>query len=245
MRNTLALFTIAGLLGGGSSGPEHAQLTAMSDAVMTREVPAPGAAIRVGGSDEKLTQDSKGNYKASKVAIDTPLPEGYPAPTPPGAVEIKTYPSVRRAEVTGTSANPDRGMNKAFWPLFHHIKKHDIAMTTPVEMDYEGFEGSKDAQPDAWTMSFLYRTPELNEVGQDGTVTVRDAAAVTVAAIGLRGEYTMATMRRGMEQLEDWLSSNPQWEAAGSWRMLCYNGPKLAYWNKWAEVQIPVRPAKP
>jgi hypothetical protein len=117
-------------------------------------------------------------------------------------------------------------------------------MTSPVEMDYQGLDGSRDTQPASWTMAFLYRTPDLNTTGQEGNVTVRDAEPVTVAAVGVRGDYGMTTMRRGMEQIEQWLAGNPQWEAAGSWRMLAYNGPKLAYWNKWAEVQIPIRPNK-
>jgi hypothetical protein len=230
-----------------SSTPQamDAPLAVTEGSRMVAVPPSPGEAIRVAGTDEKVTRDDKGNYKASKVMIDTPLPEGYPAPTPPGAIEVKTYPSVRRAEVTGENPNPDRGMNNAFWPLFNHIKKHDIAMTSPVEMDYQGLESSRDAKPESWSMAFLYRTRDLNPTGQEGNVTVRDAEPVTVAAVGVRGDYGMTTMRRGMEQIEQWLAANPGWEAAGNWRMLAYNGPKLAYWNKWAEVQIPVRPVDP
>ncbi len=38
------------------------------------------------------------------LGIEAPLPVGYPSPTPPGCVEIKTYPSVRRAEIESIHA---------------------------------------------------------------------------------------------------------------------------------------------
>jgi hypothetical protein len=173
--------------------------------------------------------------------IDTPLPAGYPDPTPPGAIDFKTYPSVRRALVKGTGT-PNRGMNSAFWPLFNHIKKHDIAMTSPVEMDFVATAADADNVANSeWTMAFLYRTAEQNAVGQDGTVSVVDAHAVTVVAVGMKGDYGTGLVSRGAALIKDWFAANPQWEAAGNWRSLYYNGPALDFWNKWAEVQIPVR----
>lgn len=91
-------------------------------------------------------------------------------------------------------------------------------------------------------MAFLYRTPELNEPGQEGDVKVRDASPLTVVAVGIKGKYTLAHTRKGMEQIEAWLADNPQWNPAGDWRSLYYNGPMLLSWNKWAEVQIPIEP---
>jgi hypothetical protein len=232
---------LVGFAASCQSGGERKEVSLMdAPAAGSATPPPPGQAVRVGGNDAIVTVDAKGNYRAPKVSLDTPLPEGYPAPTPPGAIELKTYPAVRRAEVTGES-NPDRGMNQAFWPLFRHIQGHDIAMTTPVEVDYKGLEGRDDSEPDSWTMAFLYRTPDLNGTGQEGKVTVRDAAPVTVVSAGVRGDYGMGSLRKGMEVVEQWLGENPQWEAAGDWRMLNYNGPQLRWWNKWAEVQIPVR----
>jgi hypothetical protein len=72
-------------------------------------------------------------------------------------------------------------------------------------------------------------------------VTVRDAEGLTVLAVGLRGDYGMDLVQDGMRQLEAWLAGHPGWEPAGDWRTLYYNGPKLLFWNKWAEVQLPVR----
>lgn len=204
--------------------------------------PAAGATVRVAGDLSALVTGQDGDFRAGPCRIDTPLPAGYPPPTPPGAIDLKTYPGVRLAEVAG-AGNPDAGMNRAFWPLFNHIKKHDIAMTSPVEMTYEGLASDAPRSPAGWSMAFLYRTPELNATGQEGQVTVRDAQPVTVVAVGLRGDYSMALVERGMRAIEDWLAANLDWEPAGNWRTLYYNGPALRYWNKWAEVQMPVRPA--
>jgi len=206
--------------------------------------PDPGRSVRVGGDLNAQVSTEDGMYSADPCSIDTPLPQGYPAPTPPGSIDLKTYPLVRMAEVQG-SGDPDAGQSRAFWPLFNHIKGHDIAMTSPVEMNYHGMPGSERPSPDSWSMAFLYRTPELNATGVEGRVTVRDADPVTVVAIGLKGNYSMTLVQSGMEQIEQWLTANPQWEVAGDWRALYYNGPSLMWWNKWAEVQLPIKPSSP
>ncbi len=202
--------------------------------------PPPGDSTRVGGNVEVSVIGSDGDYRAASVRVDTPLPVGYPKPTPPGAIDLKTYPSVRLAEFSG-SGDPDRGMNRAFWPLFNHIKKHDIAMTSPVEMNYRGLESTQGAAPEAWSMAFLYRRADMNETGEDGPVIVRDSEPVTVLSVGLKGDYSMRLVQRGKIQIEEWLAANPSWQQAGEWRALYYNGPTLMFWNKWAEVQLPVR----
>jgi hypothetical protein len=190
---------------------------------------------------EAQVSGTDGNYRSKSASVTTVLPVGYPAPTPPGSIDIKSYPVVRRAEVDG-SGDPDSGMNGTFWPLFRHIEKHEIAMTAPVEMDYpEGMSGfTKDTR---WTMSFLYREREMNSEGQEGQVRVRDAQPLTVVAIGVKGDYDIERMDKGRKTLESWLAANPQWEVAGSPRALHYNGPTLRFWNKWSEVQIPVKPS--
>lgn len=203
--------------------------------------PASGQSVRVAGDFEATITGEDGDFRAGRARVDTPLPVGYPPPTPPGAIDLKTYPGVRLAEVSATE-HPDRGMNRTFWPLFNHIKKHDIAMTAPVEVSYQGME--PEGQPESWSMAFLYRTPELNEVGEEGNVTVRDAEPMTVVAVGLRGQYTLARAQDGMSQIEAWLADNPQWKPAGEWRSLYYNGPMLFSWNKWAEVQLPIEPGE-
>ena len=137
---------------------------------------------RVGGDLDVEIGRNDGGYTCGDCVVETALPEGYPAPTPPGAIEVKRYPVIRRAEVTGRQA-PDRGRNSAFFSLFRHIRSRDIAMTSPVEMDYPGWSGDASSAPKSWTMSFVYRTPDDGPIEQSGNVRVTDTAPVTVISI--------------------------------------------------------------
>ncbi|GIW74273.1 MAG: hypothetical protein KatS3mg103_0795 [Phycisphaerales bacterium] len=177
-----------------------------------------GRAVRVGGSPEhplesrqaRLDDGSTGTmYLAGPMRIVSPLPEGYPPPTPAGAIEVKHYPSVRRAELT-VQASPRLGMNMAFFPLFRHIKKRDIAMTAPVEAEVPALAGTHgqieqadgptgaptQPRPDRVTVSFLYRTADMGQPGQaeEGVVVV-DTPPVTVLALGVRGAMDNAPHR--------------------------------------------------
>lgn len=200
---------------------------------------------RVGGDPRAATLQDGDYYRSGDCRITTPLPEGYPPPTPPGAIELKRYPAVRRAEVAGW-VFPDLGMNFAFFPLFKHIQRRGIAMTSPVEMNYAGLSAVDPASGvDAWTMSFLYRSSGLGPIGadrDDARVAVTDIAPTTVVAVGGRGTYRLSNVRRGVAVLKEWLAKNPQWQAAGDARALFYNGPDVRARDKWYEVQIPVRP---
>lgn len=194
--------------------------------------------LRVGGDLEATVIRRGESHYFADCAITTPLPAGYPLPTPPGAIDLKRYPSIRRAEVTG-DARPDLGMNFAFWPLFTHIKDRGIAMTSPVEMDYRGGEGEKVGTE--WTMSFVYRTADLGPTGDLGRVRVVDTEPMTVLALGGKGSYSRRRVQDGVETLRRWLDEHPQWRAAGEPRALYYNGPEMPGGRKWYEVQIPVR----
>jgi len=208
--------------------------------------------VRVGGDTEAKVEWRNDTWhfapdERTRMTIEAPLPEGYPAPTPPGAIELKTYPSVRRAEYTGRG-NAEFGMNVGFWPLFQHIQRNAIAMTSPVEMDYTGWTGEASESGDDWTMSFLYRTAELGPTGEDGRIRIVDTEPVTVIAMGVRGAYGRGTIAPALEALMDWLANQPadgeRWELAGDPRAFYYNGPSVRNANKWAEAQIPVRPVK-
>lgn len=229
--------------GGGAPAPTPAGEPESPRVALPTQPPAPGETARVGGDLLAKTHGRDGEYRFGSLLIDTPLPEGYPLPTPPGAIDIKTYPSVRVAEVAG-AGDPDSGMNATFWPLFKHIQRHRIAMTSPVEMNYQGMREGEVQRPSEWSMAFLYRTADMNKTGQEGVVRVRDAEPVTVVAVGVKGDYSMSLVKQGREAVERWLREHPEWIACGDWRALYYNGPKLFYWNKWAEVQVPVRAAE-
>lgn len=209
--------------------------------------PAPGAALRLVGEATVKPVLENGEYRLPELGmmVEAPLPDGYPAPTPPEMIEIKTYPSVRRAEYSAKGSS-NFGMNVGFWPLFNHIKSRDIAMTSPVEMDYRpsGERSPLAPMEDAegsWTMSFLYRKADLGPTGADGRVKVVDTPEITVLSIGMRGAYGMGTVNAGMQALSAWLASQSEWEAVGDPRGLNYNGPQVPTKNKWSEVQIVVR----
>jgi len=223
------------------AGTPDAASIAAGSAAGSGVAPTAGSARRVGGELTATVKEIGDRYRClDRCSVEAPLPEGYPAPTPPGAIEIKHYPVVRRAEVSGTS-DPDRGRWTGFWPLFSHIKKRSIAMTAPVEVDYEGLQGESD--PSGWTMAFLYRHRTQGETGPSGRVNVLDAPARVVLSIGVRGPYGTRHMREPLQALERWLARNPGWVQAGAPRALYYNSPMKPAADKWCEVRIPVDPA--
>lgn len=209
---------------------------------MDEMVPQEGEAMRVGGDMQSRIEYANGEYRHGDCRIPTPLPIGYPPPTPPGAIELKRYPLVRRAAIS-SNLSPDWGMNFAFFPLFNHIKRREIAMTSPVEVNYAGLAPGK-TRPDEFTMSFLYREPDLGPTGidaRDERVLIEDIPPVTVVAIGLRGAYRMNRVSDAIEELRDWLAVQSEWAPAGEPRALFYNGPEQSTRRLWSEVQIPVR----
>lgn len=204
-------------------------------------VRTPALVKRVGGNRDVSIEVVEGVYRFKQAMIESPLPVGYPEPTPFGAIDIKEYPSVRRAELTSKDES-GTGMTAAFFPLFNHIKKREIAMTAPVEMDYPGlysdFMKDEPAKEGETTMSFLYRSATLGPVGEDGKIVVRDTAPVTVLSIGARGAFDAAAE---FDALRTWLKSQDEWEVAGDPRMFVYNGPFVDPDWRWSEVQVPVR----
>ncbi|TVQ75400.1 MAG: hypothetical protein EA380_10950 [Phycisphaeraceae bacterium] len=204
-------------------------------------VPEPGRIIERVSGDPALIPEARGEgWRFEDMVITTALPEGYPAPTPPGVVEIKQYPSVRRAEVSGTTSDA-QGQTQGFWPLFLHIQRRGIPMTAPVEMELEGWDATEGKPPTRWTMAFLYRTQNEGPTGRDGNVVIRDSEPLTVLAIGARGRYGADRYAPLLETLENWLAENANWEAAGEPRWLGYNGPEVPRARQWGEVQLPIR----
>ncbi len=245
----MLMFPIGASVYGQPAEPTHAASAPASPSVDKGHItdfravePAPSEAIRVGGDIRAQVTFEEGEYRAGPCRIPTPLPVGYPAPTPPGAIEIKGYPLVRRAQVRGVMA-PDLGMNLSFWSLFRHISRRQIAMTSPVEMDYEGLDGRDEKMPDRWTMSFLYRTTDDGPRGVDRSVEIVDLPPMTVVSVGFRGSASIARVQEQLATLELWLEQHPEWAAAGDPRALFYNGPEVPERNKWVEVQIPIQPA--
>lgn len=233
----LLVLPLAAIVSAADSGP----------AARPEGAPEPGQSIRLVGdaSVKPKLQGKMYRLDEAGVGIETPLPEGYPAPTPPGMIELKTYPDVRRAECSGKGAS-DMGMVKSFFPLFNHIKKREIAMTSPVEMEYrrDGDDKSLATLPVAdcdWTVSFLYRKPELGQTGNDGQVKVVDTPEIVVVSIGMKGDFGSAGVKKGLQSLQQWFEGQDAWEPAGDPRSLIYNGPGAPFAHPWSEVQVPVR----
>lgn len=209
-------------------------------------VRTPDLVTRVGGDRDIAVEVRRGVYVCGRSSIESPLPDGYPEPTPPGAIDVKRYPSVRRAEFRQESSKGlNVRMNVGFWPLFNHISRHEIPMTSPVEIEFDGvFKDLVALEPQAdgaWTMSFLYRAKELGPAGSDGPVKVVDTEPVTVVSAGVSGPYGMETLRSGLALLRPWLAGQSEWEAAGEPRLFHYNGPSVPERDKWSEVQVPLR----
>ncbi|MFN6146074.1 MAG: heme-binding protein [Planctomycetota bacterium] len=207
-------------------------------------VRTPKLVRRVGGDREIAIDVVKGVYRCGPSMIESPLPEGYPEPTPPGAIDIKDYPSVRRAELVSKDDSAE-GMTAGFFPLFNHIKKREIAMTAPVEMDYAELfkdfmngEAADEGEATETTMSFLYRSANLGPVGKDGKIVVRDTAPVTVLSVGAKGAFDAT---EAMDTLRAWLKGQQEWEVAAQPRMFVYNGPFIDPDARWSEVQVPIR----
>ena len=115
------------------------------------------------------------------------LPEGFPGPGPVGEVITKTYPAHRLARVR--SGGP--GNDGSFMKLFRHIKRNEIAMTAPVEMEMAVADDGR-AAPHTESMAFLYGSAATGTPGpdpDDPNVVVEDVPETTVISLGVRGSY--------------------------------------------------------
>lgn len=157
---------------------------------------------------------------------EAPLPEKWPRPGPYGEVVAKTYPAYRGAFTEG------RGETVSFFTLFTHIKRHDIPMTSPVEIVLGVRSGTLDQEG----MAFLYRSPETGATGADGSkVEVRDVAESEALSYAWRGEDSDENRAVARKSLEAALDSRDL-EAAG-FRLFGYNGPSTPEANRTWELQ--------
>ena len=168
-------------------------------AMTTRE----SGKIEAGRRTESALRDAPVAKDDFRVTMEAPLPEGFPGPGPVGQVVLKEYPSYRMARSSGGSA---------FGSLFMHIKRNDIAMTTPVEMTMQAEGGGELRQQD---MAFLYESTEQGRTGRDGRVTVMDRESVKVLSIGLRGPLTTRKMNEAKRSVEASLANAEGWERSG------------------------------
>lgn len=154
------------------------------------------------------------------------LPQGFPTYTSAGTMEVKQYPGYRMAVGSG------------FWPLFSHIKRNNIAMTAPVQMEYEN---NKQGQLGEKSMAFLYGTQNLGAIGKQGSVKVVDVQAETVVAIGVRGLRTRDRLSDTHRRLLKWIEAHPEYQVAGPLRVMGYNSPFVPSNKQFFEMQIPLQ----
>ena len=153
------------------------------------------------------------------------LPEGFPTYTPVGMIEKKSYPKLRLAEA------------KNFFTLFTHITSNDIAMTAPVQMEFEVSDQGRATQE---SMAFFYGSPGIGKAGKVGPVEVVDKEALEVVALGIRGRPSPNEMRDAQSRLEKWISYEADYKAAGPIRLMGYNSPMVPRDRQFFEIQIPL-----
>ena len=158
---------------------------------------------------------------------EAPVPEGFPAFTPVGVIEVKEYPAYRKASGPG------------FWPLFQHIKTEKIPMTAPVEMTKPGGDGRAP-------MAFLYQNTSVGSVGPANGVDVQDAGRTTVVSLGVRGRMNEASLSDAKRRLEGWLADQSQYRGSGEnpWRLFGYNSPMVPDTEKYWEAQMLIEPVE-
>lgn len=176
--------------------------------------------------------------EAPSIVNEAPVPDNWPALTPVDEIRVKQYPAYRAAFIV---ADQDKGGsdNGLFRPLFNHINREDIAMTSPVEMTY-------DQEGDADSMAFLYRTTDMGKLGPDADdprIKVRDVPAMTVLSVGVKGDYTHERFEQYVKQLNAWLADHKSYRAVGEPRYLGYNSPFVfPASRRYGEVQVPIQP---
>lgn len=157
---------------------------------------------------------------------EAPLPEGFPAFTPVGVIEVKQYPAYRKA------------VGSAFWPLFNHIQNQGIPMTAPVEMRSAPKDAPNGGNDGA--MAFLYQNTEVGELGPIDGVAVEETPETLVASLGMRGRMSEATAAEAKATLEAWLADQTEYRRAGEepFRLFGYSSPMVPDTEKYWEAQV-------
>jgi hypothetical protein len=177
--------------------------------------------------------------------LQAEAPKDFPEFQAVGEVALRHYPRYRMVQTAMRG-----GTTAAFWPLFRHIESNHIAMTTPVQMDWQrsgsgpgsgpGSGGDGPGKPAQ--MAFLYGDPEREPGHTDRGVEVVDVAAQTVLSIGAIGDDRRELVEALRQRLEACAAQHrEQFEASGALRTMNYNSPMVPRERRYFEVQLPVR----
>lgn len=174
-------------------------------------------------------------------AASAPLPEGFPEPTADGKIDIKRYPAYRSATVQ-VKGDLKSASSRGFSPLFQHISDNEISMTAPVEAQYPSDTLKADTVPQGNTaVSFLYRSVDIVPKEVERDVQIEDTPPMTVVSLGVRGGYDYDIYTNGIEQLQGWLATHPEYSVVGPPRRFFYDGPFIPDALKRSDIQIPVQ----
>ncbi|MEE3718298.1 heme-binding protein [Tumidithrix elongata RA019] len=181
-----------------------------------------------------------GIYQQAQQAMATPLPVGFPAPTPSDRIEVKQYPAYRSGTYVYEGKLEDATGN-AFNPLYNHISSNNIAMTSPVEARYPTETLDRKVDRGIAQVSFLYRSTDIvpQQVAKD--IKVEDHPPMLVVSIGIQGAYSYTSYQDNLAKLQRWLAEHPEYQAIGEPRRFFYDSPFTPAPLKRSEVQIPIR----
>jgi len=168
--------------------------------------------------------------------IEAEVPKGFPEFTPLHQIEVKRYPAYRLARVSMNEA----ASTGAFFTLFNHIKRNNIAMTAPVQVDYDSGTDNRQAE----SMAFLYGNTGIGSLGVDpasSNVEVLEIPEQLVVSIGMRGAMTEEAVKKAHLKLKTWLEQHQEdYGVSGPLRRMGYNSPFVPRERKYYEVQIPI-----
>lgn len=163
------------------------------------------------------------------LSLNMPAAEKAFHPTEPGEIEIKTLPSGRLLESSG-SGDYFSESGRLFGPLFRYIQQNGIAMTTPVE-----------AQIRPGKMYFWVAENQVDKAQEDSAnVKVIDVPSRRVASIGARGAYTQANFEEAKKNLLKWIEKEGV-ETEGDPYGVYWNGPFTPWFLKTFEVHVRIQ----
>lgn len=161
---------------------------------------------------------------------EAPLPTGWPAPGPYDQVSSKTLPAYRAA-----FAKPG-GRGSSFWTLFTHIKKNNIPMTSPVEMNM----AANDTNLEMASMAFLYQNEQVGKTGEMDSIEVKDIPKTEVLSYTWQGTDSKENVAKAKAAIDAAIAEKKL--KIDRYRLLGYNGPSTprqkatwelqALWNK-------------
>jgi hypothetical protein len=178
------------------------------------------------GCAQQATKEKMTN-NVPKYQTEAPLPKGWPTPGPYDLVSEKKFPAYRAAYTNGS------WKNFAFMRLFKHIKKKDIPMTSPVEMEME--ENNENLKMKS--MGFMYQNTEVGQTGKDGVkVDVRDVSASQTLCYTWQGKNSSKTRKVAKTALKAELKKRGI--EGTDYRILGYNGPGVPNDKKTWEMLV-------